>query len=469
MIERFRSDLRFRGGPRAKDRRSDRSSANTLRETKRTESRVQAERAVLVGLILPGQEPAGPRYDPLAELAALAGGAGAEVVGRSIQRRSKVCPATYIGGGKAIELADYAAGKRTDIIIFDNELSPSQIRELEQITKRRVIDRAELILDIFAGRAQTHAARLQVELAQLEYTAPRLRGMWSHLERIAGAGGGTSAGAVGGIGTRGPGERQIEIDRRLVQKRVSFLREEIARFDRRKLREVKSRGDHFTVSLVGYTNAGKSTLMNALTGASALVADKLFATLDTKTRRWDLGGGQVALLSDTVGFVRNLPHHLVASFRATLEEAIHSDLLLHVVDAASHDAPGQIKAVERVLVELGCQQTPRLNVLNKLDAVEDDSAIHLLRLNQDGAVEVSARTGAGLDALKTRVLERMRDRYVRLTVEVASGNGKLLAYVSQHGHVLRRDYSDGTVQIDLRLPTTEVERVMNLGGRVVPP
>ena len=428
---------------------------------------LQTERAVLVGLILPGQAPTGTRYDPLAELASLASAAGAEVVGRVIQRRARVCSATYVGGGKARELAEYAAQKRADVIIFDNDLSPSQIREIEKISQCRVLDRTELILDIFADRARTHAARLQVELAQLEYTAPRLRGMWSHLERIAGAGGGTTAGSVGGIGTRGPGERQIEIDRRLVQKRVSFLRQQIARLDRRKLREVESRRDVYTIGLVGYTNAGKSTLMNALTDAEAFVADKLFATLDTKTRRWDLGGGQAALLSDTVGFVRNLPHHLVASFRATLEEAIHSDLLLHVVDAAAGDANEQIRAVEGVLSQIGCEDHPRIVVLNKIDLADDDAPLHVLRLSLPNAVEVSARTGAGLDALRQSVLWRMREQYVRLTVQSEVGNGKLLAYVSRHGQVLGQDYSDGTVQLDLRLPKAEVHRVINLGGRVV--
>lgn len=430
-------------------------------------SQAAPERAVLVGLLLPHQEPAGTRYDPLAELASLASAAGADVVGRVIQRRTRVCPKTYIGGGKADELARYAADKQADLIIFDNDLSPSQIRELEKLAKVRVIDRTELILDIFAARARTHQARLQVELAQLEYTAPRLRGMWTHLERIAGAGGGTSAGAVGGIGTRGPGERQIEIDRRLVQKRVTMLRNQLEKIDRRKVREVRARSDLFNVSLVGYTNAGKSTLMNRLTDADALVADKLFATLDTLTRRWHLGGGQVALLSDTVGFVRNLPHHLVASFRATLEEAIHSDLLLHVVDASSPDAPGQIKAVDQVLDELDCGDIPTIVVLNKVDAAREDSGIHLLRLSLDNAVEVSARTGDGIDALCGRVLDQMRGRYVLLTIETGAGNGKLLSYLSQYGQILDRRYDDGAVRLDLRLPVQEVQRVLAMGACVI--
>lgn len=426
---------------------------------------VEAEKAVLVGLLLPGQEVTGTRYDPLAELAALASAAGADVVGRVIQKRSKACPATYIGSGKALQLAEYVEEKEANLVIFDNELAPSQIREVEKISKCRVIDRTELILDIFASRARTHQAKLQVELAQLEYTSPRLRGMWTHLERIAGAGGGTAAGAVGAIGTRGPGERQIEIDRRIVQKRVSFLKSQIARIDDRKLREVSSRRDHFTVSLVGYTNAGKSTLMNALTDADTLVADKLFATLDTKTRRWNLGGGQEALLSDTVGFVRNLPHQLVASFRATLEETINSDLLLHLVDASSYDAVGQAKSVNAVLDELGCGETTRLNVLNKIDALDDATELQLLRAAMPDAVEISAKTGAGLDELNQRVIEQVRGRYTRVTLEAPSANGKLLAYLSRHCHILGREYEDGLVRLDVRMPAQELPRVLKLGAR----
>lgn len=422
---------------------------------------------MLVGLLLPGREPAGTRYDPLAELASLAEAAGAIVVGRMIQKRPKVCASTYIGSGKVKELTEYVNEKQAELIIFDDDLSPSQIRGVEEEVGCRVIDRTELILDIFASRARTKAARMQVELAQLEYTAPRLRGMWTHLERIAGAGGGTTAGSVGGIGTRGPGEKQIEIDRRIVQKRVAFLRDQIAEIDHRKLREVKSRRDFFTVGLVGYTNAGKSTLLNALTGAGAYVADKLFATLDTKTRRWDLGDGQMVLLSDTVGFVRNLPHHLVASFRATLEETIHSNLLLHVIDAAGHDAVSQIEAVEEVLAGLGCQDIPTIKVLNKIDLVGDESAIHHLRLSQPEAVEISAMTGQGLDRLMQRVVEQMRNRYVTLTIDADSGNGRLFSYISKQGHILDQTFTDARTRLRVRLPTAEVQRVIDLGGEVV--
>ncbi len=438
-----------------------------MKDSRRITSQVQAERAVLVGVLLPGEDRASTRYDPLSELAALAKAAGADVVGRMIQKRSRVSPGTYIGHGKAEELAAYVAEKQADLVIFDNELTPSQIRDLEERLKRHVIDRTELILDIFASRARTHEARLQVELAQLEYTAPRLRGMWTHLERIAGAGGGTTAGAVGGIGTRGPGERQIEIDRRIVQKRVTFLRRQIAQIDRRRVREVRSRRDYFTIGLVGYTNAGKSTLMNALTGAGAYVADQLFATLDTKTRRWELGGGQVALLSDTVGFVRNLPHYLVASFQATLEEVIHSDLLLHVVDASSHDAAGQARAVRQVLVEMDCGEIPAITVLNKIDALHDESAAHLLRASEPDVVEVSAARGDGIEILTQRVLQHVRDQYVRILVEADPANGRLVAYLRRHGQILGQSTEDGCLRLELRLPSAEVPRVLDLGARIV--
>jgi len=442
-----------------------------LSDTPRDKPTVKQERATLVGLILPGHRPLGRYEDPLAELAALASTAGAAVVDRVVQKRDRICAATYIGGGKVRELAERVEDKKSDVIIFDNDLSPSQIREVEEVTKRKVLDRTELILDIFASRARTHAARLQVELAQLEYTAPRLRGMWTHLERQVGAGGATTAGAVGGIGTRGPGERQIEIDRRIVQKRMSFLREQLRQIDARRIREVRSRGDHFTVCLVGYTNAGKSTLMNALTGAGALVEDKLFATLDTLTRRWTLAGGQSALLSDTVGFVRDLPHHLVASFRATLEEAIHADLLLHVVDATAPDARAQIAAVEQVLADLGCADSATLLVLNKIDAVPaqaDAAELSALRLNYPDAIEISARAGLGIDRLVARVADAMRGRYVRVRVEADASNGKLVAYLNRHAHVLSREYSDGVVRLDLRVAPGEVPRIRDLGARLLP-
>jgi len=408
---------------------------------------VQRERAVLVGLELRGAEHDG--VESLRELEALAESAGAVVVDMMLQRRDRVDPQYYIGKGKVDELIGRIEQHQADLVILDDDLSPAQIRELEEACNVMVIDRSELILDIFASRARTHEARLQVELAQLEYTAPRLRGMWTHLERIAGAGGGTGAGVVGGIGTRGPGERQIEIDRRIVSRRVTQLKRQIAEIDRRKIRQVQSREEHFNVSLIGYTNAGKSSLMNALTDAGVVTADRLFATLDTKTRKWRLGGGDEALLSDTVGFVRRLPHHLVASFRATLEEAINADLLLHVVDASSPSAWEQCQAVTGVLEDLGCAGNRTLVLLNKIDALRDDSNLRVLQQKLPDALPISAHSGAGLPKLVERVREMMTGPPERVTVRLPTADGRAIAFVEKHSQVLNRRYDAQTVEMDV--------------------
>jgi GTPase len=401
---------------------------------------VRQEKALLVGVILHGSQ-VDPR-DPLGELESLAGAAGAKVVDKVIQNRDRPAPACYIGKGKAQEIATRAEATGADVIIFDNDLSPAQIRELEEIIDRKVIDRSELILDIFASRAQTKQARLQVELAQLEYTSPRLRGMWTHLERVAGMGGAGQAGAVGGIGTRGPGERQIEIDRRIVSKRVTALKRDIKEIEERKQREVFSRRDWFTVSIVGYTNAGKSTLMNALTDAGVLVEDKLFATLDTRTRRWNLGEGFVAMLSDTVGFVRDIPHHLVASFHATLEEALTADLLLHVVDASSPVADLQIQAVEKVLAQLHCPDKATILVLNKADKADDDASLNRLRRLKADTVTLSARNGVGVDKLVEAVKDEIRKQHRIVEIEVDPADNELISWLSAHGKIMDQTSRD---------------------------
>jgi len=325
--------------------------------------RVKKERAILVAALLHGKNPG----DDLVELTALAKSAGAVVVDRLQQKIHKINPSTYIGKGKAKQLAGRVKQFDADVIIFDNNLSPGQIRELEEVVEVKVLDRSELILDIFATRAKTRQAKLQVELAQLEYTYPRLTRMWSHLDSVAGAGGATAAGAVGGVGTRGTGEQQLEIDRRLVSKRITELKRELENIDKRRIREIDGRKGLFKICLVGYTNAGKSSLLNILTDADVFVEDRLFATLDTRTRRWMPAKGVEVLLSDTVGFVKNLPHQLVASFKATLEEAVNADLLIHVVDVSNADALKQIESVKHVLAEIGCSKKPILQVLNKVD------------------------------------------------------------------------------------------------------
>ena len=332
-------------------------------ENLRQTLKVRKERAILVGIVLRNA----PEDGDLSELAALAESAGALIVDRFRQKIRSISASTYMGKGKADHLKRRVRKFNADAVIFDNNLSPGQIRKLEEIVEIKVLDRSELILDIFATRAKTKQAKLQVELAQLEYTYPRLARMWSHLDTVAGAGGAGDAGAVGGIGTRGTGEQQLEIDRRLVSKRITELKRELTNIDKRRIREINARRGTFKICLVGYTNAGKSTLLNTLTDAGVLVEDRLFATLDTRTRKWIPARGAEVLLSDTVGFVRDLPHQLIASFKATLEEAVNADLLLHVIDVSNPDALKQIESVNNVLAEIGCAEKPVLKVLNKVD------------------------------------------------------------------------------------------------------
>jgi len=390
----------------------------------------------------------------LAELASLVRAAGGVVVHEVVQPRPRtvapdrpLAPATYIGSGKVMEVAQLVTAHRVDAVVFDNELSPSQIRTLEQQLGCRVLDRSEVILDIFASRARTRAAQLQVELAQLEYTAPRLRGMWSHLARQAGQSGG------GGIATRGPGEQQLEIDRRIVQKRILLLKSRLAEIESRKERQVQRRGAHaWGVGLVGYTNAGKSTLLNALTHAEAFAADQLFATLDTVSRRWEVQPGLAIPLSDTVGFVRDLPHHLVTGFRSTLAEALHASLLLHVVDASHPDALEQVHAVHEVLEGLGVPRGRILGVLNKVDRVVDPMALAALDAELPGAVRISAMTGEGLAELARTVAERRAGDWTELDVHLPMSAGALVSRVHDRGEVLDERWDEDGWHATVRVP-----------------
>ena len=335
---------------------------------------------------------------------------------------------------------------------------PAQTRNLEKALEVKVVDRTEVILDIFATHARTHEAHLQVELAQLEYAMPRLKRMWTHLSRY-----------KGGIGVRGPGEKQLEEDRRLVGHRIQELKAKLAKIQARKEREVAGRGDVPTVSLVGYTNAGKSTLMNALTDAGVLVEDKLFATLDTRTRKWRFQGGGQALLSDTVGFIRNLPHALVASFKATLEEARQADLLLHVVDASSPEAekpdPGRRRGPRP---SSGWRTIPTLLVLNKADRVPDRSFLDVLRAHHRDSVAISAARGEGLDQLEQAVREALLDRALDAEVETGVANGRVLAYLAQHAQIQNRTYDDDhdRVLLQCRIPRRCLDFLQEHGVQV---
>jgi len=404
----------------------------------RTEN-VARESAILVGVYLDGE---GKGHSPLDELAGLAEAAGVRELGRIVQRRHKPEGATYIGSGKLAELKELVDAADANVVIFDNNLAPSQTKNLEEELKVKVLDRTELILDIFASRAQTTEARLAVELAQLEYSLPRLKRMWTHLERQ----------GVGGVGLRGPGEKQLEVDRRLAQKRILDLKSELHAIHQRRKREVAARRTSRTLSLVGYTNAGKSTLINRLTDSDVYVKDQLFATLDTRTRRWSLPGWGPVLISDTVGFIKNLPHHLVASFRATLEEANQADLLLHVADASSAEVHEQIAAVCEVLTDLGIREKDTLLVLNKTDALESSEALTVLLEKYPNAVPISAQSGTGLELLTARVSGTLSKAFLDLTITMPIGNGRLEALLAREGEVLSSEYDETSAVIRCRIP-----------------
>ena len=415
---------------------------------------VQSERAVLVGVLL--DAPADLDH-PLGELGGLAETAGAIVTAELTQRRATPDQTTYLGKGKVAELAALVAHHDADVVIFDNDLSPAQTRNLERELKVKVLDRSEVILDIFAARARTYEARLAVELAQLEYSLPRLKRMWTHLSRL-----------KMGIGMRGPGEKQLEVDRRLVEKRIHDLKQELLAIHGRRERQVAARHERLTISLVGYTNAGKSTLLNALTGAEVLAEDKLFATLDTRTRRWRLPGWGPVLISDTVGFIRDLPHRLIASFKATLEETRQADLLLHVADASSPLVDVQIAAVRAVLKELHVEEKDTLLVLNKTDALADATARRSLEARYPHAISISARTGTGLSLLARTVSDCLGRRFHDVDVETTSGNGRLLAWLAAHGEVLSRHFTDERVIVHCRIPAAMLGRIDPAEALVTP-
>lgn len=393
-------------------------------------------RAMLVGFFDSSNESRGDGPD-LPELARLVRTAGGEVGCTITQRRDRVDSAYYVGSGKAHEISDSVRTEHCDVIVFDNELSPRQVRNLERVCKCRVVDRTELILGIFAKHARSTQAQLQVELARLEYELPRLRRMWTHLSRIHGGGGGASPGAL-----RGPGEKQLETDRRQLRHRIIDLRRELGSVENRRQREVDHRTDLFSVSLVGYTNSGKSTLLNSLTGANALVADQLFSTLDTLTRVWTLPGRRRVLLSDTIGFIDRLPHHLVSSFHATLAETRSADLVLHVVDAGSERALEHAHAVRDVLEKIGASQRPTLVVINKADRVGSLLELRVLRNEFPDHVVVSAATGDGLLDLGITVERLLEEAWVEVAVHCFAGDGKAFALLQEHGRILETQFDE---------------------------
>jgi GTPase len=413
---------------------------------------------VLVAAPRKGSPDARHVTEHLEELTRLVDTAGADVVGRMSQQITSPNPATLIGEGKVEEVAAAVAESGATLVIFDEELSPVQGANLERELEVRVMDRPEVILDIFSTRARSHEAKLQVELAQLEYLLPRLTRMWTHLSRIR-----------GGIGLRGPGETQLETDRRIIRRRIQGLKAKLKGVERHRENLRAGRDAMLSVSLVGYTNAGKSSLLRALSGQHEIfVEDRLFATLDTLTREVDLGEGQRARVTDTVGFIRKLPHHLVASFRATLEEARAADVLLHVVDASHPDWEGQMHVVERVLAELDLADRPTVPVFNKMDAVPDPVAFsaRVRELYPDAITTTTMRTD-GIASLKARLRELDRRGRTTVRVRIPVTDGARLAELYREGEVLARDDHDGTLDLRVRLDQWQVNRLQQEGVEVV--
>ena len=394
----------------------------------------------------------------LEELTRLVDTAGAEVVGRISQHIVSPNPATLIGEGKVEEVAERVASADASLVIFDEELSPVQGVNLERELKVRVMDRAEVILDIFSTRARSHEAKLQVELAQLQYLLPRLTRMWTHLSRIR-----------GGIGLRGPGETQLETDRRIIRRKIQGLKGKLKDVEKHRENIRAGRDPMLSVALVGYTNAGKSSILRGLSGQHEIVVeDRLFATLDTLTREVELGENQRARVTDTVGFIRKLPHHLVASFRATLEEARAADVLLHVVDASHHDWEGQLRVVEKVLSELGLADRPVLLVFNKIDAVTDAPGFtRRVRELYPTAVITSTMRTDGLAPLKERLRELDRAGRVAVKVRIPLAEGARLAELYREGEVLSRDEVGESYEVMVRLEPSKLERLRRGGMEVI--
>lgn len=430
------------------DRRNDdrRNGRFPLREVRR---RFQ-DRAILVGADLPGR--GWSLEEDLAELARLVETAGADIAAIVTQRMERPNPRTFIGAGKAEDVSRLA--KRTDatLVVFDDDLTPSQQANLEgMISGVKLIDRTALILDIFALHATSREGKLQVELAQMEYLLPRLRGLWRHLEKT--GGGAMGAMGTGGVGTRGPGETQLETDRRLARRRIQVLRKELARVsqDRELQRKRRRRTGVFRVALVGYTNSGKSTLLRALTGADVLVADQLFATLDATTRVLELSEGRHVTVTDTVGFIGNLPHQLVEAFKSTLDEVREADLLLHVVDSTASNRPEQKAAVLEVLGELDAASRPRVEVYNKIDAL-DDRQLAWLRQRRPAAEFVSAEKGTGLDKLKERVGREAARGAVTMDVLVPYTRGDLVTELHEHTNIVVEEHTPEGTHVTAQVP-----------------
>lgn len=395
------------------------------------------EKCVLVGVGLPSHQK-WELEDHLEELGSLAQTAGAEIAGYVLQERDRYDSAFYIGHGKVEEIAARVEMEEISLIIFDDELTPAQVRNLENMTGVKVIDRPALILDIFAAHARTREARTQVELAQLNYMLPRLTRQWTHLSR-----------QVGGIGTKGPGETQLETDRRLVRTRIAHLKNDLAKIEKQKKTQRKQQQDMFRVALIGYTNAGKSSIMNTLTNAGVLVEDKLFATLDTTTKRLELEHGMNVLLSDTVGFIRKLPHHLVASFKSTLAQAVESDLLLHVVDISHPHFEQNLEVVNQIAAELEFSDKEFLLIFNKVDLIKETAIISRLKKTYPDALFVSARQGVRIAKIRNAIFKIVSGHYSPRTIRLDLQKSHLVYRLSGFCKILDQKYTETDIELNI--------------------
>jgi len=390
----------------------------------------------------------------ISELEELADTAGADTIFKIIQSRNRFDPAYYIGKGKAEELAQLVELNDIELVTFDDDLTSVQVRNLEKIFNRKIIDRSGLILDIFALRAKTKEAKTQVELAQLQYLLPRLTRAWTHLSK-----------QYGGIGTKGPGETQIETDRRIIRTRISHLKEKLKKIELQRSTQSSNRKNHVRVSLAGYTNAGKSTLFNLLTKSDVFAEDKLFATLDSTTRTLDLNSSQKMLISDTVGFIRKLPPHLVASFKSTLNEVRDADIILHVIDMAHHFYEDHLKIVDDTLKEFGSKDKIEIKVFNKVDAVKDKSKIEFIRNTYKNSVIISAQKGINISKLNEMLIDAAECSFVEDEISIAIENTKLVSQIHSLAEVISTKYDNGSVVLNIRTSKENKERIKKLLGK----
>lgn len=396
------------------------------------------EKFILVAVSISAEKETQSSLDELEELVYTA---GAESVGRLIQNRERIHAVTYLGKGKLEELKEMLLYMEADGVLCDDELSPAQLRNMERILDTKIVDRTMLILDIFAKRASTGEGKIQVELAQLKYAAVRLVGLRSSLSRLG-----------GGIGTRGPGEKKIELDRRLIHNRISALKEELREVKKQRDIRRKSRKDNFVIAIVGYTNAGKSTFLNKLTGADVLAEDKLFATLDPTTRKLKLPSGNEVLLTDTVGFIRKLPHHLIEAFKSTLEEAKYSDLIVHMIDASNPEADTQMLIVYNTLRELGIEDKEVVSLYNKIDIMPENTILPR-DFHAEHTLKISARTGEGLEEFKELVDKILRQQRIYLEKLIPYKDSAKLALIRKHGELELEDYREDGIYIKAMVPT----------------